>query len=206
VGKYGVMVLNDHLYYMRARHYDPTIGRFLSEDPIWSTNLYPYADNNPIMGIDPKGMTNEDIARLAQLDSELESFYKALRMQSERIDNCTLSWDDPKLKRMQAKWVAISNKIDELVIEKEQIKAKLLEERNNEIKNLISQHNLGTVPKKGIPSHHYKINPTGLNLGSPLRSSDSEATYRAPYEKATNSLTNMGGTIGHYFVADFWIK
>ena len=55
VGKYGVMYLSDHQYYMRARHYDPTIGRFLSEDPIWSTNLYPYTDNNPIMGIDPEG-------------------------------------------------------------------------------------------------------------------------------------------------------
>ena len=55
VGKHGVMYLNDHLYYMRARHYDPTIGRFISEDPIWSTNLYPYTENNPIMGIDPEG-------------------------------------------------------------------------------------------------------------------------------------------------------
>jgi RHS repeat-associated protein len=55
VGKYGVMYENDHLVYMRARYYDPTIGRFMSEDPVWSTNLYPYADNNAIKGIDPMG-------------------------------------------------------------------------------------------------------------------------------------------------------
>lgn len=50
------------LVYMQARYYDPDIGRFISADPIapkqgdsFSFNLYAYADNNPIMKIDPSG-------------------------------------------------------------------------------------------------------------------------------------------------------
>lgn len=55
VGMYGVTYEDSCLYYMHARYYDPTIGRFISEDPVWNTNLYPYADNNPLMCIDPNG-------------------------------------------------------------------------------------------------------------------------------------------------------
>lgn len=58
VGQQGVQYETPTLTYMRARYADLSTGRFISEDPIWALNLYPYADNNPVMGVDPKG---EDI-------------------------------------------------------------------------------------------------------------------------------------------------
>ncbi len=45
------------LYYYRARYYDPSAGRFLSEDPIRSPNPYSYAYNNPTNLTDPTGMS-----------------------------------------------------------------------------------------------------------------------------------------------------
>uniref|UniRef100_UPI001FCB7F33 RHS repeat-associated core domain-containing protein n=1 Tax=Paenibacillus camerounensis TaxID=1243663 RepID=UPI001FCB7F33 len=50
------------LYYLRARYYDPSIGRFLNEDtyegqidnPL-SQNLYTYVHNNPLIYNDPTG-------------------------------------------------------------------------------------------------------------------------------------------------------
>ncbi len=55
-GRYGVMYETEDLYFMRTRYYDPEIGRFLSEDPVFSQNVYVYASNNPIVNIDPKGL------------------------------------------------------------------------------------------------------------------------------------------------------
>jgi RHS repeat-associated protein len=48
------------LYFYRARYYDPSVGRFLSEDPIGfggqDANLYRYVGNSPIKLADPMGL------------------------------------------------------------------------------------------------------------------------------------------------------
>ena len=43
--------------YLRARYYDPSMGRFISEDPIRDgVNWYAYCGNNPVMFVDPFGL------------------------------------------------------------------------------------------------------------------------------------------------------
>ncbi len=60
VGQFGVMTEPNGFYYMRARYYDPNVGRFISEDPIGfeggDVNLYAYVGNNPVNLVDPNGL------------------------------------------------------------------------------------------------------------------------------------------------------
>jgi RHS repeat-associated protein len=46
-------------YYYRARYYDPTMGRFVSEDPVRFNSgpgFYTYVRNSPILYFDPSGL------------------------------------------------------------------------------------------------------------------------------------------------------
>ncbi len=54
------------LYYLRARYYDPYLGRFTTEDSYWgeddnplSLNLYTYCENDPVQYTDPTGHTTD---------------------------------------------------------------------------------------------------------------------------------------------------
>src|SRR5207245_1796164 len=51
------------LYYVRARYLDPTLGHFISEDPLGlggGINLYAFVGNDPINGRDPTGTSCKD--------------------------------------------------------------------------------------------------------------------------------------------------
>lgn len=60
VGYFGVMAEDNGLYYMRARYYDPEVGRFITKDPIGyaggDVKLYVYVLNNPVNLVDPLGL------------------------------------------------------------------------------------------------------------------------------------------------------
>ena len=59
-GELGVQDDAGDLFYMRARTYDAKLGRFTSLDPIGftggDTNLYRFANNDPVNFIDPSGL------------------------------------------------------------------------------------------------------------------------------------------------------
>ena len=70
------------LYYYRARYYDSTIGRFVSEDPLGYSvgeNFYRYVSNRPTLAVDPTGLVrviplpDSDIYTLADIDASCKS-------------------------------------------------------------------------------------------------------------------------------------
>ncbi len=80
-GAMGVTREPNGLLYMRARYYDPSTGRFISEDPMGSAggiNLYTYAGNDPINATDPSGLDAYDTLRDAAIDKGKEEVGKGI--------------------------------------------------------------------------------------------------------------------------------
>lgn len=59
-GQFGIQQEANGLLYMRARYYSPELQRFINADPIGfdgGLNWYAYANNSPLMYVDPSGLS-----------------------------------------------------------------------------------------------------------------------------------------------------
>ncbi len=83
-------------YYLRARFYNPVIGRFLNEDTYYGDglNLYAYCDNNPVNYVDPSGhwcfkksKLNYDLVKEYLKDIQNQTGYKLHIKQIEELKN-----------------------------------------------------------------------------------------------------------------------
>jgi len=82
------------LVYMKARYYDPVIGRFYSNDPVGFTlgnpmmfNRYAYANNSPYLYIDPTGKNG-----VTGIGGVIKESYDAIGSFFE--DNLGFGWGD----------------------------------------------------------------------------------------------------------------
>ncbi len=75
------------LYYYRARYYDQTMGRFLSEDPAHpEVNFYPYASNSPTNWIDPTGETKKIPSDCVELFKYIQELFRNFQGRLEDYD------------------------------------------------------------------------------------------------------------------------
>jgi len=74
-------------YYLRARCYNPTIGRFTQEDVYRGDglNLYVYVRNNPVMWIDPSGFATN----CRKHDNTTDVNYQTKKPLNEWLTNST---------------------------------------------------------------------------------------------------------------------
>ena len=76
------------LYYYRARYYDPTIGRFITPDPIGylsgDFNFYRYVGNDPVNFVDPLGLASKACSKA---NDKLDKAKKKALEKLERLNS-----------------------------------------------------------------------------------------------------------------------
>ena len=82
-------------YYLKARYYNPILGRFMQEDVYWGSglNLYAYCKNSPIMYYDPSGFQEEctPTSRIGGDGNDNDDGNFLYRKMSEEEYNVTIS-------------------------------------------------------------------------------------------------------------------
>lgn len=110
------------LYYYRARYYNASLQRFISEDPIGfaggDVNLYAYAGNRPTMGRDPFGLWDTythsalywNALKACGVDNK--TIY-AIQQESALLDATTQAPWDAYIHSMKALWQSPGDALNE---------------------------------------------------------------------------------------------
>ena len=98
--------IDSQLLYARQRWYDPSLGRFLSQDPIGFSgglNVYAYVGNNPIHRVDPSGLRPPQAHSMDPIDNGIiRDAIKFIRNQggeyvdvANELENTTIYAENP---------------------------------------------------------------------------------------------------------------
>ena len=101
------------LYYYGARYYDPKVSIFVNVDPLVEKTMQPYAyaNNNPVMLIDPTGMEGEDCPNCPKPSYNNQEFLAS----DKKIYTAIPTMDNSK----KLEWVQTNN-IEEVTLTKKQ--------------------------------------------------------------------------------------
>ena len=83
------------LYFYRGRYYDPTLGRFLNEDPIGllgGINLYTYVGNDPTNYVDPAALTVRQVSISQGMEGISWSSVQRILAQAELRPHLVRGW------------------------------------------------------------------------------------------------------------------
>ena len=122
------------LYFYRARHYDPSTGRFLQPDPVWnpgnpsSLNRYVYVQNNPVNLRDPSGL--DPYAFLTDLLTDpdpfnIDRFFRDPRRRKERLSD----WQGIGLNDFYYQGTTLPSGTDSLVVHSNRVVSLLRQAR-----------------------------------------------------------------------------
>jgi RHS repeat-associated protein len=79
--------IETRVYYYRARYYDHSVGRFLSEGPLKLNgvlkNIYGYVLNNPVRYTDPCGLSAQDVQNI---ENQSRNDINSMTASGQRID------------------------------------------------------------------------------------------------------------------------
>lgn len=84
--------------YLRARYYDSSIKRFITEDPAKDgSNWYAYCGNNPVMMFDPSGLANVPKGGTNELVNLLANI---VELMDNQINYCNIQVKDPSSSKL----------------------------------------------------------------------------------------------------------